>query len=1066
MPIRFHGGFCSRRVALGLVAVLVGQTILAAALIREPNSTLALPLEPYEYTTVEAFPGLVFDQPVAIVSPPGETNRLFIVEREGRIQVITNLVNPTKTLFLDITGPVDPTGEGGLLGLAFHPGYQTNRFFYVFYTLTTTTAQGTGFHDRVARFEISASNPNQALPNSQLSLITQIDEASNHNAGDLHFGPDGYLYVSLGDEGDGGDSFNNSKFITKDFFCAILRIDVDHRSGSLAPNPHPASSSNYAIPPDNPFIGATSFNGSAVNPNEVRTEFWAVGLRNPFRFSFDPVTGRLYCGDVGQGLWEEIDVIVKGGNYGWNYREGTHFYSGSPPSGVTFVEPILDYVHGGGSLEGNCVIGGVVYRGSGMPQLFGEYVFGDNVSGNIWALHYDGVSVSNFRRLTSLGSVSAFGTDPANQDILMVPVSGGASIYRLVYTSDSGTPLPSTLAETGAFASLATLLPEPGIVAYDLNVPFWSDHARKTRWFSVPNINDVMSFNSNGNWSFPTGTVWIKHFELELTNGVPQSARRLETRFLVRNSGGMYGITYRWDNSQANAFLVPEDGLDEPFVIHDGGTTRTQVWHYPSRSECLTCHTRAGGLALGFNTAQLHRNHDYGGTITNQILALSQAGYFQTPVTGTAALPALSALTNNNFSLEHRARSFLAANCSQCHQPGGSAQGSWDARFVTPLSVAGIVNGSLHDNLGNPNNRVLKPDSPVDSMLLTRLASFGPRHMPPLATSELNTEAISLLSQWITNTAFIVGRRVLYNNSHFDGNDPNPGPADDGAIATDKAALLPGRAAGFVNYGSYSRGLNGLVLDITDLPGLPSAPDFIFRAGNDANPGAWAPAPAPASFSVRPGAGTDGSDRVTILWLDNVIQKQWLQVTVEPTANTGLGALDVFCFGNAIGESGNSSTNALVNATDEILARNNTRPLNGAPVDFPYDYNRDSKVNATDQIIARNNTASSTTALQFITTPASTEWYLSGGGSALSPAAIARPIRIQSVRWTPRESAKVRFQVLSGRRYRLEGTETLTGQPWRPVAAQAVSTERVGEFEFWTLEPQNPGGMFYRIASD
>ena len=152
-------------------------------------------------------------------------------------------------------------------------------------------------------------------------------------------------------------------------------------------------------------------------------------------------------------------------------------------------------------------------------------------------------------------------------------------------------PPPPTLADTGSFADLVTLQPKPGVMAYDINVPFWSDHARKTRWFSVPDTNSFIGFNSNGNWSFPAGTLWIEHFDLELTNGVAQSARRLETRFLVRNSGGVYGITYRWDDSQTNAFLVPKEGLDEPFVIHDVGTTRTQIWHYPARSECLTCHT-------------------------------------------------------------------------------------------------------------------------------------------------------------------------------------------------------------------------------------------------------------------------------------------------------------------------------------------------------------------------------------------------------------------------------------------------------------------------------------------
>jgi len=222
---------------LCLLASAAGQKALAVGPGRKPNSTLAFPLEPYQYSTVEAFPGLDFRGPLAVVSPPGETNRLFVVEWEGRIQVITNLANPSKTLFLDISSRVNQSGEGGLLGLAFHPGYQTNRYFFVYYTLETTTEAGTGFHDRLSRFEISSIDSNQASADSELPLITQFDEDSNHNGGDIHFGPDGYLYLSLGDEGGAGDSFNNSKSITNDFFSAILRIDVDHRPGSLAPNP-------------------------------------------------------------------------------------------------------------------------------------------------------------------------------------------------------------------------------------------------------------------------------------------------------------------------------------------------------------------------------------------------------------------------------------------------------------------------------------------------------------------------------------------------------------------------------------------------------------------------------------------------------------------------------------------------------------------------------------------------------------------------------------------------------------------------------------------------------------
>lgn len=754
-----------------LILVLGASTARAEwPLQRVPNQTLTnLPPAPpaFGFMATNAFPGLVFTNPVCLTSPPGETNRLFIVEKRGRIVVITNLASPTKTLFLNITDRVStPDGiasEEGLLGLAFHPGYQTNRFFYVFYTGTDNTGVGGNTtHDILSRFTASDTNPNQGLPASEVKLLRQRDEASNHNGGDLHFGPDGYLYVSLGDEGGANDQFNNSQLITNDFFSAILRIDVDKRPGSLAPNAHPATTTNYAVPPDNPFVGATSFNGFGINSSMVRTEFWAVGLRNPWRMAFDPETGLLYCGDVGQGAREEIDLITKGGNYGWAYREGntTGPKSAQTPAGFVHSPPLLDYVN---PTLGRAVTGGRVYRGTRLSQLYGAYIYGDYGSGRIWALRHTGSTVTlNTNILTddlnSIGTsgLAAFGVDPSNGDILYADEQNATDgrIKRILYnTTASGAPLPPTLANTGAFADLVTLTPHSGIVAYDLNLPFWSDHARKSRWFSVPNTNLTIGFAREGNWSFPTGTVWIKHFELELTNGVPASRKRLETRFIVRNVGGVYGLTYRWGDSLTNATLVAEAGMDETFVVDDGGgILRTQVWHYPSRVECLQCHTPPGGYAPGFNTAQLHRDFDYGGAVTNQIAALSQAGYFNTNVTGLHTLKALAPADNAAVSLEYRVRSYLAANCSPCHQPGGPAHlALWDARLATPTANAGLINGPLANDGGQPENRVIAPGSLTHSMLLARISQRGPGQMPPLASTVLDTQAIALISAWITN---------------------------------------------------------------------------------------------------------------------------------------------------------------------------------------------------------------------------------------------------------------------------------------------------------------------------
>src|SRR6185437_11753755 len=271
----------------------------------------------YKWTNVVAFPSLpTFANPICIASPPGETNRLFVCEHGGNIVVITNLAAPNRTIFMNLSSRVTFSGEAGLLAIAFHPGFATNGYFYVSYNGTTNSS----LVDIVSRFKISAANTNQGDLTSETRLYVQNDRANNHNGGDIHFGPDGYLYVSLGDEGGEYNTFHNAQHIDGGFFAGMLRIDVDKRPGNLTPNTNATAiiTSNYSVPADNPFVGVTTFDGVAVNTSQLRTEFWAVGLRNPWRFSFDPLTGILYCGDVGQDTVEEVDIIKKGGNYGWS----------------------------------------------------------------------------------------------------------------------------------------------------------------------------------------------------------------------------------------------------------------------------------------------------------------------------------------------------------------------------------------------------------------------------------------------------------------------------------------------------------------------------------------------------------------------------------------------------------------------------------------------------------------------------------------------------------------------------------------------------------------------------
>ncbi len=764
-----------------LALLLALASLPAPAQLVRQSAELALPAElprATGYATENALGSLSFDDPLDIASPPGVSDRLFVVERSEGVQVV-NLNTLTKSTFMNLRSYLRTQGrslqgnsENGILSLAFHPDYNQNGYFYLFYSLDIG-----GLHQRVARFQATGTPGNynastRADPSTESPLITQRDQAGNHNGGDMEFGPDGYLYISTGDEGGGGDAYDNSRHLAKDFFGGILRIDVDSRPGSLNPQPHDESSTatsgdsaitpgSYRIPPDNPFValaqgpGTTvTYNGFTVPRNRIRTEWYAIGLRNPWRMSIDPETGRIFTADVGQGAYEEIDLITPGFNGGWSWREANHAYTSgprpSPPARYHADEPIYEYdrTNNGTSNDsvifGTSVTGGVVYRGDRLPELFGKYLFCDYNSGYIAALTEQPDGTWTGERLGRDSRVASWGYDPRNGDALLCDLSSG-QIERLRRTGVRGSDPPATLSETGAFSDLAGLTPAAGLVAYEPNVAFWSDYAIKSRWFAVRNTVDVLGFDPSASWGLSPGMVWVKHFNLETTRGDPTTRRRLETRFLVKTADDVYGLTYKWRADQSDADLVTEEGLSEMIP----GSSPPQAWHYPSRSDCRSCHTAAGGFALGFNTRQMNKEHPYGAQTLNQIAALQSAGYLSGPAADPATLPALAPPGAEEASIEWRVRSYLEANCSQCHQPGAPAPGHFDARASTPTDLASLINGILVNDLGDDQNRFLVPGDETHSVVLKRLQGPGALRMPPLATTEVDPQAVDLLTRWI-----------------------------------------------------------------------------------------------------------------------------------------------------------------------------------------------------------------------------------------------------------------------------------------------------------------------------
>ncbi|MFQ5639923.1 MAG: PQQ-dependent sugar dehydrogenase [bacterium] len=349
---------------------------------------------------VNAFPNLHFTEPVFLCHSNDGSDRIFVIEQEGIVHIFPNDSTVAGTnIFLNIRSRVTSGGERGLLGLAFHPDYSSNGFFYVNYT----TNSGGPLRTVVSRF---SGQGQQADANSELILLEVTQPFSNHNGGMIAFDRDGYLVIALGDGGSGGDPRNHGQDRTT-LLGSVLRIDVDN----------PANGLNYGIPPDNPFVGAG---------NGVREEIFAYGLRNPWRFSIDEQTGEMWAGDVGQNAREEIDLIEKGGNYGWRIMEGFDCFN--PSSGCdqsNLKLPIVDYSHG----DDCSVTGGYLYRGVRKPGLVGAYIYGDFCSGSIRMLRYHNNQLQADSLLVNSSlAISSFGVDAQNE---LYIIDYGGQIYLL-----------------------------------------------------------------------------------------------------------------------------------------------------------------------------------------------------------------------------------------------------------------------------------------------------------------------------------------------------------------------------------------------------------------------------------------------------------------------------------------------------------------------------------------------------------------------------------------------------------------------------------------------------------
>ncbi|HEU4406011.1 MAG TPA: PQQ-dependent sugar dehydrogenase [Polyangiaceae bacterium] len=658
---------------------------------------------------------LTLAQPMALAQAPGHPERVWVAERRGSLVTFPadDPSDVAKTVALAIPRPVATQGEGGFLGFAFHPKFAENGYVYLSYTIVDNVPSNPSKMASVVARMKSDDGGLTFADSTYTEILGPFPQPfTNHNGGDAHFGTDGFLYLSFGDGGFGGDPLNHgqNKFT---FFSKIVRIDVDN------PPPGAPPGKLYGIPPGNPFT-----------PDEGEPAAFAYGFRNPFRFGIDRATNEVWVGDVGQDKWEEIDAKVKaGGNYGWRFREGAHCFSPAtncPTAGL--IDPVWEYPHMFNAPLS--VTGGTVYRGAAIPSLVGAYVFGDVVTGESWALVQDAAGAYQAQALgQGTANWVAFSEDLAGE-IYGVGLDG--DVYKLVPAAiEPESPLPAKLSLTGCVDPRDPRLPAEGLIPFDVRSPLWSDGADKERYLAIPD-DTTIGVGPDGDLDLPIGSVALKTFKV--------GGKRVETRLLVRHDDGDWaGYTYEWADDESDALLLPSSKV-EPL---GGG----QSWYYPSRADCLSCHTTSAGRTLGLELAQLDRDVSYpNGHVGNQLAALEQMGLFDAPL---GAPPPVLPDPYGPGDREARARSYLHVNCSPCHRPGTPA-GSFDLRFTTPLAATQACGVSAQKgDLGVANAKLIDPGSPSSSVLVLRPERLDTYRMPPLATSVVDAPGTALLREWV-----------------------------------------------------------------------------------------------------------------------------------------------------------------------------------------------------------------------------------------------------------------------------------------------------------------------------
>jgi putative heme-binding domain-containing protein len=763
-------------LAVGLFAfALVGiRSVLSGddpptPLARVPWTTsrvVGTPDPPPPFKSVNAFPNIRLNQPLVMAHAPG-TDRLFVGEQRGRIVSFRNRPDAKAEVACDLSKEIktlkqtpNATEFEILYGLVFHPKFAENRYCYVCYTVKNPKIKNLPDGSRVSRFTVTDADPPRLDPDSEEIVFTFLQ--GGHNGGDLHFGPDGFLYISTGDAADPNppDPFRTGQDVTN-VLSAILRIDVDRKDHGK----------NYSVPKDNPFVGVT------VGGKPARPEVWAYGFRNPWRMSFDRKTGDLWVGDVGWESWEMVHRIEKGGNYGWSIVEARQaVYPDEKPGPTPIRPPVIEIPH----TLGASVTGGYVYRGKKFPELAGAYVFGDWETRRLWAAR---IEDDRLRSMSDIIDptirVVALGED-ADGELYILDHDAGTinTLERNVATADNPSRFPRTLSATGLFASVADHTPAPGVYRFEINARQWQDFATAEYLVGLPGTSGVTDHErerplpgSRADWHnfrlhFPKDAVLVKTISLEMERGNPATRRRVETQLLHFDGEHWRGYSYAWRDDQSDADLVPADGAEKVFAVADsvyGGGKREQVWTFHNRVQCAQCHNQWARYSLAFNPEQLNRTVPTPAGEMNQLTWLGELGLWNRvsrddmprPPFTSAELKKQPRLADPHGSgpLADRARAYLHVNCAHCHRFGGGGAVDFELHAFTDLGKKVIDAPPTRGTFNLPDVRVIAPGDPGRSILYFRMAKFGAGRMPQLGSEYPDPHGLTLIRDWIGQMA-------------------------------------------------------------------------------------------------------------------------------------------------------------------------------------------------------------------------------------------------------------------------------------------------------------------------